>query len=71
MSETPPTEWLECPCCGESVMEKPLPALWYEDEEEICSDCGCLVAVRVDDYDDPPRAYTVVRKGCPEHGEVE
>jgi len=52
-------------------MEKPLPALWYEDEEEICSDCGCLVAVRVDDYDDPPRAYTVVRKGCPEHGEVE
>jgi transcription initiation factor TFIIIB Brf1 subunit/transcription initiation factor TFIIB len=67
----PLKEWLNCPCCGEDMLEKDAPALWYEDEEEVCPDCGCTVSVSVDDDDDPPRAYTVVRKGCPEHGEVE
>jgi hypothetical protein len=70
MSETPQTEWLECPCCGEGVMGRTSPALWYQDEEEVC-DCGCVVAASVDEHEDPPQAYAVVRKGCPEHGEVE
>jgi hypothetical protein len=49
---------LNCPCCGEDVFVRE--ESWFgEDEQERCSDCGCLVIVRVDGEDeDNPRAYT-------------
>ena len=56
---------LDCPCCGEDVLLRVEP-IWYDDESEVCSDCGCTVAVRVDDGEAPPIAYTKVVKGCAE-----
>ena len=61
---------LDCPCCGEDVLWRVKPE-WYEDEEETCSDCGCLVAVSIDDGGDEPVAYTKVRKGCAAYGDAD
>jgi hypothetical protein len=45
--------------------------IWYEDEFEVCSDCGCTVGVRVDDGEDPPTAYTKIVKGCTDYGDAD
>ena len=55
--------WLNCPCCGEDVLGRAEP-IWYEDESETCSDCGCTISVRVDDDQDPPEAWTVASEDC-------
>ena len=62
------TAGLDCPCCGEDVLLRPI---WYDDEYEVCADCGCTVGVRVDDREDPPTAYPKVTKGCDDYGEAD
>jgi hypothetical protein len=53
---------LDCPCCGEDAFVRA--ESWFgEDEQERCSDCGCLLIVRVEGYgdeDDPCNAYASV-----------
>jgi len=61
---------LDCPCCGEDVLLRVEP-IWYEDESEACSDCGCTVGVRVDDDEGLPTAYTKVTKGCADYGDAD
>jgi predicted RNA-binding Zn-ribbon protein involved in translation (DUF1610 family) len=64
------TAGLDCPCCGEDVLLRVEP-IWYEDESEACSDCGCTVGVRVDDDEGLPTAYTKVTKGCADYGDAD
>ena len=58
------TYWLECPCCGEDGMFERDEPVWYEGEEQKCTDCGCRLIVNVDDSDDEPRAYVTADESC-------
>jgi len=63
------SHYLECPCCGEDGMFERAEPVWYEDEEQKCTDCGCRLIINVDDSDpDEPFAYVTADESCAPEG---
>lgn len=55
--------WLDCPCCGEDAFGRDVDE-YGEDEQEVCTGCGCTLTIGVDDSGDPPRAYVTASEDC-------
>jgi hypothetical protein len=62
LAETVPMHYRTCACCGEEMFIR-AEGVWWDDESEVCSGCGCVNAIRVDEWDDEPTAHTVL--ACP------
>lgn len=51
---------LECPHCGEEVFKVAAPS---EDDEEVCTSCGWVLRIMLDDYGDAYLAKVSCKHG--------